>query len=80
MENSVEAAKLAVEADQINIELLQKKIDAGVSSSIEIIELQTKLLNDQYTLLQSINSYMTAVANFENSLDFVAADLQDSTK
>lgn len=69
LENSVEAAKLAVEADKINIEVMHKKIDAGVSSSIEIIELQNKLLNDQYTLLQNIISYMTAVSNFENSLD-----------
>ncbi|WP_018212314.1 TolC family protein [Desulfitobacterium hafniense] len=69
LENSVEAAKLAVEADKINIEIMQKKIDAGVSSSIEIIELQNKLLNDQYTLLQNIISYMTSVSSFENSLE-----------
>lgn len=69
LENSVEAAKLAVEADKINIEIMNKKIEAGVSSSIEIIELQNKLLNDQYTLLQNIISYMTAISNFENSLE-----------
>ncbi|KTE93834.1 hypothetical protein AT727_02440 [Desulfitobacterium hafniense] len=69
LENSVEAAKLAVEADKINIEIMHKKIDAGVSSSIEIIELQNKLLNDQYTLLQNIISYMTASSNFKNSLE-----------
>ncbi len=69
LENSIKAAELAVEADKINIEVLQKKIDAGVSSSIEMIELQNKLLNDQYTLLQNIISYMSAVANFENSLE-----------
>lgn len=69
LENSIKAAELAVEADKINIEVLQKKIDAGVSSSIEMIELQNKLLNDQYTLLQNIISYMSAAANFENSLE-----------
>jgi len=69
LENSIKAAELAVEADKINIEVLQKKIDAGVSSSIEMIEIQNKLLNDQYTLLQNIISYMSGVSNFENSLE-----------
>ncbi|AGA70611.1 hypothetical protein Desdi_3217 [Desulfitobacterium dichloroeliminans LMG P-21439] len=69
LENSIEAARLAVEADKINMEILQKKIDVGVSSSIEIIEIQNKLLNDQYALLQDINSYMAAKASFTNSLD-----------
>ena len=69
LENSIKASELAVEADKINIEVLQKKIDAGVSSSIEMIEFQNKLLNDQYTLLQNIISYMSAASNFENSLE-----------
>jgi len=69
LEHSIEAAKLAVEADQINLELLQKKIDAGIASPIEIIQLQNNLLNDQYTLLQQIKSYNTAVTNFINSLE-----------
>lgn len=69
LENSVQAAKLAVEADKINTEILQKKIEVGISSSIEMIELQNKLLNDQYTLLQNINNYMSAAAGLRNSLE-----------
>ncbi|ACL22480.1 hypothetical protein Dhaf_4479 [Desulfitobacterium hafniense DCB-2] len=69
LENSLAAAELAVEADQINIEILQKKIDVGTSSSIEMIELQNQLLNDQYTLLQNINNYMSAAASLRNSLE-----------
>lgn len=69
LENSVQAAQLGVEADKINIEILQKKIEVGISSSIEMIELQNKLLNDQYTLLQNINNYMSAAAGLRNSLE-----------
>lgn len=67
--NTIEADKLAVEADQINIDVMQKTIDVGKSSSLDIISLQNTLLNDQYTLQQDINAYMTAAANFQNSLD-----------
>ncbi|MGI1658547.1 MAG: TolC family protein [Desulfitobacterium sp.] len=69
LENSLAAAELSVEADRINIDILQKKIDVGISSSIEMIELQNQLLNDQYTLLQSTNNYMTAAASLRNSLN-----------
>lgn len=68
LENTIEADKLTLEADQINIDVMQKSIDVGVSSSLQMITLQNKLLNDQYTLQQDINAYMTAVANFQNSL------------
>lgn len=69
LENTIEADKLAVEADQINIDVMQKNIEVGKSSSIEMITLQNTFLNDQNTLQQDINAYMTAVANFQNSLD-----------
>jgi len=69
LENTIEADKLTVEADQINIDVMQKNIDVGKSSSLEMIALQNTLLNDQYTLRQDINSYLTAVTNFQNSLD-----------
>ncbi|EHL04241.1 hypothetical protein HMPREF0322_05161 [Desulfitobacterium hafniense DP7] len=69
LENTIHAAQLTVEADQIEMDILQKKIEVGTASPIEMIEPQNKLLNDQYTLLQNINSYMTAAASFENSLD-----------
>ncbi|OLN32127.1 hypothetical protein DSOL_2000 [Desulfosporosinus metallidurans] len=69
LENTIEADKLAVEADQINVNVMQKTIDVGKSSSLDIISLQNTLLNDQYTLQQDINAYMTAAANFQNSLD-----------
>ncbi len=69
LENTIKASRLQVEADTINVDIMQKKIDAGVSSSIEIIQLQNQLLNDEYTLVQNINAYMSAVASFENSLE-----------
>lgn len=69
LENTVEADKLTVEADQINIDVMQKNIEVGKSSSLEMIALQNTLLNDQYTLQQDINAYMTAKANFQDSLD-----------
>lgn len=69
LENTIHAAQLTVEADQIDMDILQKKIEVGTASPLEIIEPQNKLLNDQYTLLQNINSYMTAAASFENSLE-----------
>ncbi len=69
LENTVEADKLTVEADQINIDVMQKNIEVGKSSSLEMIALQNTLLNDQYSLQQDINAYMTATANFQNSLD-----------
>ncbi|HVJ49279.1 TolC family protein [Desulfitobacterium sp.] len=69
LENTIEADKLTVEADQINIDIKQKNIDVGTSSTLEMIPLQTTLLNDQYTLQQDINAYMAAAANFQNSLE-----------
>ncbi|MFZ3131110.1 MAG: TolC family protein [Desulfosporosinus sp.] len=69
LENTIEADKLTVEADQININVMQKNIDVGKSSSLEMIALQNILLNDQYTLQQDINVYMTAASNLQNSLD-----------
>jgi len=60
---------LTVEADQINIDVMQRNIEAGKASSLEMIPLQNTLLIDQYILQQDINAYMTAVANFQNSLD-----------
>jgi outer membrane protein TolC len=69
LENAIEADKLTLEADQININVLQKNIDVGKSSTLEMIALQNTLLNDQYTLQQDINAYMTAATNFQNSLD-----------
>lgn len=69
LENTIDADKLTVEADQINIGVMQKNIDVGKSSSLEMIALQNTLLNDQYTLKQDINTYTTAVINFQNSLD-----------
>lgn len=68
LEDTIEADKLTLEADQINIDVMQKGIDVGKSSSLEMISLQNKLLTDQYTLQQDINAYMTAAANFQNSL------------
>ena len=69
LENTIEADKLTLEADQINIDVMQKNIDVGKSSSLEMIALQNTQLNDQYTLQQDVNTYMTAVTNFKNSLD-----------
>jgi len=69
LENTIEADKLTVEADQINIDVMQRNIEAGKASSLEMIPLQNTLLIDQYILQQDINAYMTAVANFQNSLD-----------
>ena len=69
LENTIEADKLTVEADQINVNVMQKSIDVGKSSSLEMIALQNTLLNDQYTLQQDVNAYMTAATNFQNSLD-----------
>jgi hypothetical protein len=69
LENTVEADKLTVEADKINTDIMQKNIDAGKNSNLDMISLQNTLLNDQNTLQQDINSYMTAVANLQNSLD-----------
>ncbi|WP_243450390.1 TolC family protein [Desulfosporosinus sp. Sb-LF] len=69
LENTIEADKLAVEADQINVDVMQKSIDAGKMSSLDMIALQNALLNDQFTLQQDTNTYMTAAMNFQNSLD-----------
>lgn len=69
LENTIEADKLTVEADQINVNVMQKNIDVGKASSLEMIALQNTLLNDQFTLQQDINAYMTAAINFQNSLD-----------
>lgn len=69
LEDTIEADKLAIEADQINIDVLQKKIDAGTASSLEMIALKNKLIDDQTTLQKDINAYMTASANFQNSLE-----------
>lgn len=69
LENNIEADKLTVEADQISINVMQKNIEVGKSSSLEMIALQNTLLKDQFTLQQDINSYLTAAANFQNSLD-----------
>ena len=69
LENTIEADKLTVEADQINIKVMEKNIEVGNSSSLELIALQNTLLNDQITLQQDINAYMTAAKNFQNSLD-----------
>ena len=70
LENIIEADKLTVEADQINADVMQKNIDVGKSSSLEMIALQNTLLNDQYTLQQDSNAYMTAAISFQNSLDY----------
>ena len=69
IENTIEADKLTVEADQITIKVMERNIEVGNSSSLEMIALQNKLLNDQNTLQQNINAYMTAATNFKNSLD-----------
>ncbi|KLU64350.1 outer membrane efflux protein [Desulfosporosinus acididurans] len=69
LENTIAAAQLTVEADKINIDVMQKNIDAGKSTILDMITLQNALLNDQFTLQQDINQYMTDAANFQNSLD-----------
>ena len=69
LENAIEADKLTVEADQININVMLKNIEVGKSSTLEMIPLQNTLLNDQFTLQQDINTYMTAATNFQNTLD-----------
>lgn len=69
LENTIKADKLTVEADQINVNVMQKNIDVGKASSLEMIALQNTLLNDQFTLQQDINAYMTAAIKFQNSLD-----------
>ncbi|AFM43240.1 hypothetical protein Desaci_4396 [Desulfosporosinus acidiphilus SJ4] len=69
LENTVSADQLTVEADKINIDVMQKNIDAGKSTILDMISLQNTLLNDQFTLQQDVNSYMTAAANYQNSLD-----------
>lgn len=79
LENAIEADKLTVEADQINIKVMEKNIEVGKASSLEMIALQNTLLNDQYTLQQNINAYMTAVTNFKNSLDNEATPSSKST-
>ena len=69
LENAIEADKLTVEADQINSNVMQKNIEVGKASRLEMIALQNTLLNDQYSLQQDVNTYMTAAINFKNSLD-----------
>lgn len=69
LENTLDADKLTLEADQINSDVMQKNINAGKSSSLEMIPLQNTLLNDQSTLQQDTNAYMTAATNFQNSLE-----------
>ncbi|MCG1024855.1 TolC family protein [Dehalobacter sp.] len=69
LQNTVEADKLTVEADKINLDNMQKLYNAGKASKLDIISLKNILLIDQNTLQQDINTYMTAAANFQNSLD-----------
>ncbi|XRP91277.1 TolC family protein [Desulfitobacterium sp. Sab5] len=69
LENTIEADRLTVEADQINIAIMQKKVEVGTSSSLELLALQSTLLTDQNTMQQDVIAYMTAAANFQNSLE-----------
>lgn len=69
LENKITADQLTVEADQINIDIKQNMIDAGQSSPLEIIPLQSTLYTDQYTLRQDIVAYNKEVASFQNSLE-----------
>lgn len=68
-ENTIEADRLTVEADQINIDVMQKNIEVGKSSNLDLLKLQSTLLTDQNTMQQDVVTYMTAVANFQNSLE-----------
>lgn len=67
--NTVEADRLTVEADQINIDMMQKNIEVGTSSNLDLLKLQGTLLTDQNTMQQDVIAYMTAAANFQNSLE-----------
>lgn len=69
LESLIKANELTLEADQINIDILQKSIDVGKSSSLEMISLENTLLDDQLTLQKNIISYMTAAANLRNDLN-----------
>ncbi|XWX59961.1 TolC family protein [Desulfitobacterium sp. AusDCA] len=68
-ENTIEADRLTVEADQINIDVMQKNIEVGKSSNLDLLKLQSTLLTDQNTMQQDVIAYMTAAANFQNSLE-----------
>lgn len=69
LENTIEADRLTVEADQINIDIMKKNIEVGQASDLQLLALQSTLLTDQNTLQKDIIAYMTAVANFQNSLE-----------
>lgn len=69
LENTIESDRLTVEADQINIDIMQKNIEVGKSSNLDLLALQSTLLTDQNTMQKDVIAYMTAAANFQNSLE-----------
>jgi hypothetical protein len=68
LENTVEADNLSIEAAQITLNTVQANYNLGQAVFTDVSNAQLQLANAKNTLQQDIISYMTASANFQNSL------------
>lgn len=69
MENTVEADKLSIEAAEINLKIAEGTYKVGQKTYLDVLNAQLELSKAKNTLQQDLISYMTAVANFKNSLE-----------
>lgn len=69
LENVIKADELTIEAAEINLNVAQQTYNIGQSVYLDVLSSQLQLLKAKNALKQDIISYMTAVANFQNSLE-----------